>query len=73
MYGATFPRALQQAFVWGFDPDMDLEEGSDDYETNAMFYGDDQDIVAWRNIKYEHVRAVKPRLAIYTAPRLMIT
>ena len=65
MHGASVSDALQEAFVWGFDPKLEFEEGSDDYEINAMFYRDDQDMAPWNGIKDEHVRAVRSKLTIF--------
>lgn len=50
--------ALQEAFAWGFDPESTAEEGSEEWQVNAMFLGEDDEIVGWSEIKNEHMRTV---------------
>lgn len=51
---------LQEAFAWGFDPESTAEEGSDEWQINAMFLGEDDEISGWSEIKNEHMRTLIP-------------
>ena len=52
--------AVQAAFAWGFDPESTAEEGSDEWQINAMFLGEDDEIAGWSEIKNQHIRIVSP-------------
>ncbi|KAL8832411.1 MAG: hypothetical protein Q9191_000283 [Dirinaria sp. TL-2023a] len=52
--------ALEEAFAWGFDPESTAEEGSDEWQVNAMFLGEDDEIFGWSEIRNEHMRTLKP-------------
>lgn len=49
---------LQEAFAWGFDADCTAQEGSDEWQINAMFFGQDEMVYGWDVIRDEHMRAV---------------
>ena len=54
VYGSKRQETLQEAFSWGFDPECSAEEGTDDFQINAMFWGVD----SWDRIRDEHAQAV---------------
>ena len=58
IYGSQRQEIFQEAFSWGFDPDCKAEEGSDDFQINAMFWGVDAVVDGWDGIRDEHARAV---------------
>ena len=58
IYGSQCQEMLQEAFSWGFDPDCKAEEGSDDFQINAMFWGVDAVVDGWDRIRDEHAQAV---------------
>ena len=58
IYGSQRQEAFQEAFSWGFDPDCKAEEGSDDFQINAMFWGEDAVVDGWDRIRDEHAQAV---------------
>ena len=58
VHGLPFSDALTEAFAWGFDAESTAEEGSDEWQINAMFLGEDEEIVGWSEIKDEHMQAV---------------
>ena len=51
-------KAVEEAFAWGFDPHSTAENGSDEWQINAMFLGEDDEISGWSDIKEEHIQAV---------------
>lgn len=61
VYGSTGDEVLQEAFAWGFDAECTAEEGSDEWEINAMFWGEDQVVPRWEEIRDAHMQAVCPR------------
>ena len=58
VYGSQRPGVLREAFSWGFDPDCSAEEGSDDFQINAMFWDVDTVVDGWDRIRDEHTQAV---------------
>ena len=58
VHDVPLSNALREAFAWGFDEASTAEEGSDDWQINAMFLGDDDQIAGWSEIKDEHIRSV---------------
>lgn len=64
VYGSQRQEVLQEAFSWGFDPECSAEEGTDDFQINAMFWGVDTVVGGWDRIRDEHTQAVgrKPNL-----------
>ena len=58
VYGSTGDGMLQEAFAWGFDAECTAEEGSDEWEINAMFWGEDQVVPRWEEIRNAHMQAV---------------
>lgn len=60
VYGSTGDDVLQEAFAWGFDAECTAEEGSDEWEINAMFWGEDQVVPRWEEIRNAHLQAVCP-------------
>ena len=58
VHDIPLPNALREAFAWGFDVASTAEEGSDDWQINAMFLGEDDQIAGWSEIKDEHIRTV---------------
>ena len=58
VYGSTGDGVLQEAFAWGFDAECTAEEGSDEWEINAMFWGEDQVVPRWEEIRNAHMQAV---------------
>lgn len=60
VYGSTSDEVLHEAFAWGFDAECTAEEGSDEWEINAMFWGEDQVVPRWEEIRNAHMQAVCP-------------
>ena len=58
IYDSTGDEVLQKAFAWGFDAECTAEEGSDEWEINAMFWGEDQVVPRWEEIRDAHMQAV---------------
>ena len=58
VYGSQRQQVLQEAFSWGFDPECSAEEGSDEFQINAMFWGVDAVVEGWDRIRDEHTQAV---------------
>ena len=58
VYGSQRQQVLQEAFSWGFDPECRAEEGSDEFQINAMFWGVDAVVEGWDRIRDEHTQAV---------------
>ena len=59
-YGAEGDWVFRQAFAWGFDPDLIAEEGSDEFQVNAMFMDEDGgSIPKWEIIRKDHMLAVR--------------
>lgn len=61
VYRSQRQEILQEAFSWGFDPDCSAEEGTDDFQINAMFWGVDAVVDDWDRIRDEHAQAVSPK------------
>ena len=57
-YESHDPSVLEEAFAWGFDANCDAEEGTDEWQINAMFYGEDGVVSGWESIRDEHMHAV---------------
>lgn len=51
---------VDKAFKWGFDGDIQAEEGTDDYIVNTMFFDSEADgtSTAWVEIRNEHLKMV---------------
>ena len=58
VYGSQRQETLQEAFSWGFNPECCAEEGTDEFQINAMFWGMDAAVDGWDKIRDEHVHAV---------------
>ena len=58
VFGSKSEEVLQEAFAWGFDADCNAEDGSDEWQINAMFFGEDEVINGWDRIRDEHICAV---------------
>lgn len=58
VYGSQRQEVLQEAFSWGFDPECSAEEGTDDFQINAMFWGVDTVVDGWDKVREEHTQAV---------------
>lgn len=58
VYGSQRQEVLQEAFSWGFDPECSAEEGTDDFQINAMFWAVDAVVDGWDRIRDEHAQAV---------------
>jgi len=58
VYGEKGSEALMEAFAWGFDAELVAEEGTDEWETNAMFWDEDAELEGWEDIRNAHLRAV---------------
>ena len=58
VYQMELTDALEEAFAWRFDPGSIAEEGTDDWAINAMFFGEEGEVVGWSDIRNEHIRAV---------------
>ena len=58
VYGSQRQETLQEAFSWGFDPECSAEEGTDEFQINAMFWGMDAIVDGWDRIRDEHINAV---------------
>jgi len=50
--------AMVEAFAWGFNAESTADEGSEDWQINAMFLDDDEEIAGWTKIRNEHIQAV---------------
>ncbi|KAI9871732.1 MAG: hypothetical protein M1830_002520 [Pleopsidium flavum] len=70
VYGEQGSEALLEAFAWGFDADLVAEEGTEEWETNAMFWDGDEELKGWEDIRGMHLRAIKfapePEIALET-------
>lgn len=49
---------LLEAFAWGFDSECGSDPDSDEWLINAMFWGDDEVIPGWDEVRDEHWQAV---------------
>ena len=58
VYESRSRETLQEAFSWGFDPECSAEEGTDEFQINAMFWEVDAVVDGWDRIRDEHVQAV---------------
>jgi len=58
VYKSKRPEVLHEAFSWGFDSESMAEEGSDEWLINTMFFGEDEVVTGWDEIRGEHMRAV---------------
>ena len=61
MYNAGRPEILREAFAYGFDHELEAQEGSDEWAVNAMFFGDDDIVEGWEEIRREHMHTLLPR------------
>ncbi len=57
-YNSPRPEVLYEAFHFGFDPESDAQEGTDEWHVNKMFLGEDGVVEEWENIRQEHMRAL---------------
>lgn len=60
VYGSQHQETIQEAFSWGFDPECSADEGTDDFQINAMFWGVDAVVDGWDKIRDEHAQALVP-------------
>ena len=58
VYGVPLSDAIRAAFAWGFDAESTAQEGSEEWQINAMFLGEDEEVLGWSEIKNEHMQAV---------------
>ena len=58
VHGVPLLVAIREAFAWGLDPDNTAEEGSEDWQENAMFLGEDEEVAGWSEIKRRHMQLV---------------
>lgn len=58
IYGAQKADILQQAFSYGSDSESTAEEGTDEFQINALFFDEDGPLEGWDVIREEHIRAV---------------
>ena len=58
VHGRPLSDAMAEAFSWGFDAETTADEGSEDWQINAMFLDDDEEIEGWTKIRDEHVQIV---------------
>ena len=57
-YGNESRELLQEAFAWGFDAECGAEEGSNEWQVNAMFWGEEGVVIGWERIRDEHMHFV---------------
>ena len=57
-HGWQSSQMLQSAFAWGFDANCLADEGSDEWQINAMFFGEEGILNGWDKIRNEHMQAV---------------
>ncbi|KAK3168037.1 hypothetical protein OEA41_004483 [Lepraria neglecta] len=60
IYDSERHEVLPEAFAWGFDAECGAEEGSDEWQINAMFWGEDEVVPGWEEIRDEHMQALIP-------------
>lgn len=65
IFGAQGTSVIQQAFSYGFDGDSTAEEGSDEFQINALFFGEDMQLEGWNTIRESHIRAVSVQRKVY--------
>lgn len=58
VYASKSHELLQEAFAWGFDADCAAEEGSEEWQVNAMFWGEDGAVTGWDRIRDEYSHLV---------------
>lgn len=58
-YGANGPDVLLDAFAWGFDANSTAGEGSDDWEVNSMFSGEEGEVPEWAGIRKQFIGKVR--------------
>lgn len=61
VYGSQRPETLQECFAWGFDAECGTEEGSEQWQVNAMFWDEDGSVPDWDPIRDAHIHAVRHR------------
>jgi len=59
VYGSRRPDVIQESFAWGFDAECRAEEGSEEWQVNAMFWNEDGAVPGWDPIRDEHIHAVR--------------
>lgn len=57
-YGANGPNLLLDAFAWGFDANSTAGKGSDDWEVNSMFSGEEGEVPEWAGIRKQFMGKV---------------
>lgn len=57
-YGANGPNVLLHAFAWGFDANSTAGKGSDDWEVNSMFSGEEGEVPEWAGIRKQFIGKV---------------
>lgn len=58
-YGEIRPGVIDQAFGrWKFNPDIEADDTSDEWQVNAMFWADDELLPGWEDIKQRHQRTL---------------
>ena len=58
VYGSHRSSVLEEAFAWGFDAHCTAEEGSDAWQINAMFFGENEVVNGWDAIRDKHMLVV---------------
>lgn len=58
VYRSQRQEVLQEAFAWGFDSECGAEEGTDEWQINAMFWGEDEVVDGWEQIRDEQMQVV---------------
>lgn len=58
-FGANGPDVLLAAFGWGFDANSTAEEGSDDWEVNSMFSGEEGEVLEWAGVRKQYIGMVR--------------
>jgi hypothetical protein len=58
--GEHDPDVIRRAFAWGFDEQSVAEEGSEEFQINAMFFDEDKDrqVMGWNKTREDHINAV---------------
>lgn len=58
--GEHDPDVIRSTFAWGFDEQSAAEEGSEEFQINAMFFDEDKDrqVAGWDKTREDHTNAV---------------
>lgn len=58
-YGANGSDVLLDAFAWGFNALSTAGKGSDDWEVNSMFLGEEGEVPEWAGIRKQFIGKVR--------------